>query len=53
MENELRELVKVVTQEQVEKLTHGNAGNISKDNINKLQIDAISQTVEVWESFDD
>lgn len=53
MENELRELVKVVTQEQVEKLTHGNAGNITKENINKLQIDAISQTVEVWESFDD
>ena len=53
MEEELRELVKVVTQEQVEKVTHGNAGNITKDNITQLQIDAITQTVEVWESYND
>lgn len=53
MEEELRELVKVVTQEQVEKLTHGNAGNITKDKFIKLQIDAITQTVEVWESYND
>lgn len=53
MEEELRELVKVVTQEQVEKLTHGNAGNITKDNITQLQIDAINQTVDVWESYND
>ncbi|PMH41438.1 hypothetical protein BCU68_15900 [Vibrio sp. 10N.286.49.B3] len=53
MEEELRELVKVVTQEQVEKVTHGNAGNITKNNITQLQIDAITQTVEVWESYND
>ncbi|WP_050917695.1 hypothetical protein [Vibrio campbellii] len=53
MEEELRELVKVVTQEQVEKLTHGNAGNITKDNITQLQIATITQTVEVWESYND
>ncbi|PME61952.1 hypothetical protein BCV33_21420 [Vibrio lentus] len=53
MEEELRELVKVVTQEQVEKVTHGNAGNITKSNITQLQIDAITQTVEVWESYND
>lgn len=53
MEEELRELVKVVTQEQVEKLTQGNAANISKDNITQLQIDAITQTVEVWETYND
>lgn len=53
MEEELRELVKVVTQEQVEKLTHRNAGNITKDNVTQLQIDAITQTVEVWESYND
>ncbi|MDO6582572.1 hypothetical protein Q4491_14590 [Photobacterium sp. 2_MG-2023] len=53
MEEELRELVKVVTQEQVEKLTSGNAGNITKDNITQLQIDAITQSVEVWESYND
>ncbi|MEJ2612678.1 MAG: hypothetical protein P8179_22120 [Candidatus Thiodiazotropha sp.] len=53
MEEDLRELVKVVTQEQVENLTNGNAGNITRENITKLQIDAIKQTVEVWESYDD
>ena len=53
MEEELRELVKVVTQQQVEKVTHGNAGNITKDNITQLQIDVIKQTVEVWESYND
>lgn len=53
MEEELRELVKVVSQEQVEKLTNGNAGNITKDNITQLQIDAITQIVEVWESYND
>jgi hypothetical protein len=53
MEEELRELVKVVTQEQVEKVTHGNAGNITKDSITQLQIEAITQTVEVWESYND
>jgi len=53
MEEELRELVKVVTQEQVEKVTHGNAGNITKNNITQVQIDAITQTVEVWESYND
>lgn len=53
MEEELRELVKVVTQEQVEKITHGNASNITKDNITQLQIEAIAQTVDVWESYND
>ena len=53
MEEELRELVKVVTQEQVEKVMRGNTGNITKDNITQLQIDAITQTVEVWESYND
>ena len=53
MEEELRELVKVVTQEQVEKLTHGGSRSITRDNITQLQIDAIMQTVEVWESYND
>ena len=53
MEEELRELVKVVTQEQVEKLTHGNVGDITKENITQLQIATITQTVEVWESYND
>jgi len=53
MEEELRELVKVVTQEQVEKITHGKASNITKDNITQLQIETIAKTVEVWESYND
>jgi len=53
MEEELRELVKVVTQQELEKLTHGSSGNITKNNITKLQIDAIKQTVEVWEKYSD
>ncbi|MFJ5536337.1 hypothetical protein [Vreelandella titanicae] len=58
MEEELRELVKVVTQEQVERLTHGSRDNITRDNITRdnitqLQIDAITQTVEFWESYND
>jgi hypothetical protein len=53
MEEELRELVKVLTQEQVENVTHGNAGNITKNNITQLQIDVITKTVEVWESYND
>lgn len=53
MEEELRELVKVVTQEQVENITHGNAGKITKDNIDKVQIAVITQTVEIWESYND
>lgn len=53
MEEELRELVKVVTQEQVERLTHGDAGDITKDNITQLQINAITKTVEVWEDYGD
>lgn len=53
MEEELRELVKVVVQQQVEGLTHGNTGRITRDNITQLQVDAITQTVEVWESYND
>lgn len=53
MEEELRDLVKVITQSKVEQVMNDNAGSISQDNITKLQIDAISQTVDEWENFDD
>jgi hypothetical protein len=53
MEEELRDLIKVITISKVEKVLHDNAGEITQDNITKLQIDAISQTVEEWESFND
>ncbi len=53
MEEELRDLIKVITQSKVEKVMNENGGNISQDNIAKVQIDAISQTVDEWESFND
>lgn len=53
MEEELRDLIKVITISKVEKVLHDNAGEITKNNITQLQIDAISQTIEEWESFND
>ena len=53
MEEELRELIKVIAQEQLENVTHGNPSSITRDNITKIQIDAITMTVDEWESFDD
>ncbi|HHQ4491937.1 TPA: hypothetical protein ACSP71_004210 [Aeromonas hydrophila] len=53
MEVELRELIKVIAQEQLDKVTNGNPSNITRDNIAKIQADAIAMTVEEWESFDD
>ncbi|MDL2196514.1 hypothetical protein [Shewanella algae] len=53
MEEELRDLIKVITQSKVEKVTSDSGGDISQDNITKIQIDAISQTVDEWESFND
>lgn len=53
MEEELRDLVKVITQSKLEKVMHANSGSISQKNITKIQIDVISQTVDEWENFDD
>ncbi|MFL7013886.1 hypothetical protein AB6D16_000815 [Vibrio cyclitrophicus] len=53
MEEELRDLIKVITQSKVEKITSDNGGHLSQANITKIQIDAISQTVDEWESFND
>jgi len=53
MEVELRELIKVIAQEQLDKITNGNPSGITRDNITKIQADAIAMTVDEWESFDD
>lgn len=53
MEEELRDLIKVITQSKVEKVTNDNGRKISQVNITKIQIDAISQTVDEWETFND
>lgn len=53
IEKEIRDLVKVITESKLEKLMRDNAGKISQENITKIQIDVISQTVNEWENFDD
>lgn len=53
MEEELRELIKVIAQEQMEHVTNGNPSSITRDNITKIQIDAITMTVDEWENFDE
>ncbi|MGP9800445.1 hypothetical protein [Rheinheimera sp. NSM] len=53
MEVELRALIKVIAQQQLEKVTQGNPTNINRDNIAKVQADTITLTVDEWESFDD
>ena len=53
MESELRELIKVIAQQEMDKATNGNPSNITKNNINKIQIEAISKTVDHWEKFND
>lgn len=53
MEVELRELIKVITQEKLDKETNGNPSSVTRDNIVKIQADTITATVEEWESFDD
>ncbi|EHK5084621.1 hypothetical protein I2706_001986 [Vibrio alginolyticus] len=53
IEEEIRDLVKVITESKLENLMHDTAGKISQENIAKIQIDVISQTVNEWESFDD
>lgn len=53
MEEELRDLIKVIIISKVEKILHENAGVLSQANITTLQVDAISQTIKEWESFND
>lgn len=53
MENELRELIKVVAEQQMDRATNGNPSSITMDNIKQVQIDTITKTVEYWESYND
>lgn len=53
IEEEIRDLVKVITESKLEKLMSDNAGKISQENITRIQIDVISQTVDEWETFND
>ncbi|MBM6552369.1 hypothetical protein [Marinomonas ostreistagni] len=53
IEEEIRDLVKVITDSKLDNLMRDNAGKISQENIIQIQIDVISQTVNEWENFDD
>lgn len=53
MESELRELIKVIAQQEMDRATNGNPSNITKNNITKIQIETISKTVDHWEKFND
>jgi len=53
IEEEIRDLVKVITDSKLDNLMRDNVGKISQENIIQIQIDVISQTVNEWENFDD
>lgn len=51
MENELRELIKVIVDRKLEKISGGNFSSISQRQITQVQIAAISETITEWEKF--
>lgn len=51
MENELRELVRVVVDRRLEIITGGDVSNITQSQITQIQISAISQTITEWEQY--
>lgn len=51
MENELRELISVVVDGALERISGGDVSNITQSQISQVQISAISQTIKEWESY--
>lgn len=51
MENELRELIKVIVDSKLDKISNGNFSSISQHQIIQVQIAAISETITEWERF--
>ena len=51
MENELRELIRVVVDGALEEISGGDVSNITQSQITQVQISAISQTITEWESY--
>lgn len=51
MENELRELIKVIVDSKLDKISNGNFSSISQHQITQVQIAAISETITEWEQF--
>jgi len=51
MENELRELIRIIVDGTLEKISGGDVSNISQSQITQVQISAIRQTITEWERF--
>jgi len=51
MENELRELIRVVVDGKLEKISGGDVSNITQVQMTQVQISAISQTITEWEQY--
>ncbi|WP_133011380.1 hypothetical protein [Marinomonas flavescens] len=51
MENELRELVRVVVDSKFETISGGDVSTITQDQISQVQASAISETISEWEQF--
>ena len=51
MENELRELIRIVVDGTLEKTSGGDVSNITQSQITQVQISAINQTITEWENF--
>lgn len=51
MENELRELIRVVVDGTLEKISGGDVSDITQAQITQVQVSAISQTISEWELY--
>jgi hypothetical protein len=51
MENDLRELISVVVDGALEKISGGDLSNITQSQITQVQISAINQTITEWEAY--
>jgi len=51
MENDIRELTKVIVDDALHKVTKGDFSTVTKQNISNVQIQAIKSVIEEWESF--
>lgn len=51
MENELRELVKVIVDSQLDKMAGGNISSITNGKIAQLQASVIRETITEWEQY--
>ena len=51
IENQLRELVNIIVDEKLGRATNGNFDGIGHEEITKIQISAIKETIDEWENF--